>query len=75
MKRNFYKYVIKTYSNQQSPKGDFANDMKKDYYMPNIKEDEKVFWHLDNTMMSSEVREIYNSLKQEYLILKGDKYE
>lgn len=26
---NFYKYVVETYSSEQSPKGDFANDMKK----------------------------------------------
>lgn len=70
---NFYKYVIKTYSKEQSPEGDFANDMKRDYFMPKVKNDKNVFYHLDNTMMSNEVREIYNTLKQEYFTLKGDK--
>lgn len=69
MKRNFYKYVIETYSNQQSPKGDFANDMKRDLLMPKIKNDKNVFYHLNCTIIDDEVCNVYNSLKQEYFKL------
>lgn len=61
---NFKQWLIEKYITENSPKGDFARDIKKTI-LPN--EDLLTFRILNDTIIDSKVFNIYKSLKKEYL--------
>lgn len=64
---DFKTYVIENYVHEESPKGDFARDLKSDKKFPKTRYWVEVYNYLENECnCSQEVSQIFNDLWEEY---------